>query len=44
MFADWLEFASAFSSPEDKRKIAQNGDTSSKFRILDPPQVGNDLR
>ena len=31
-------------SPEDKRKIVQIGDTSSKFRILDPPQVGNDLR
>ena len=32
------------NSPEDKRKIVQIGDTSSKFRLLDPPQVGNDLR
>ena len=32
------------SSLEDKRKIVQIDDTSTKFRILDPLQVGNDLR
>ena len=31
-------------SPEDKRKIVQIDDTSTKFRILDPLLVGNDLR
>ena len=31
-------------SPEDKRKIVQIDDTSTKFRTLDPLQVGNDLR
>ena len=30
-------------SPEDKRKIVQIGDTSTKFHIFDPLQVGNDL-
>lgn len=32
------------SSPEDKRKIVQIGDTSTKFHTLDPLQVGNDIR
>ena len=31
-------------SPKDKCKIVQIDDTSTKFRILDPLQVGNDLR
>ena len=31
-------------SPEDKRKIVQIDDTSTKFHILDPLHVGNDLR
>ena len=34
----------AIYSPEDKRKIVQISDTSAKFHILDPLQVGNDLR
>ena len=34
----------AIYSPEDKRKIVQIDDTSTKFRILDPLQIGNDLR
>lgn len=32
------------TSPEDKRKIVQIGDTSTKFHTLDPLQVGNDIR
>ena len=31
-------------SPEDKRKIVQIDDTSTKFHILDPLHVDGDLR
>ena len=39
-----VAFYDITNSPEDKRKIVQIDDTSTKFRILDPLQVGNDLR
>ena len=32
------------NSAEDKRKIVQIGDTSTKFHTLDPFQLGNNLR
>ena len=45
LFVSGLSFVSlGLLSPEDKRKIVQISDTSAKFHILDPLQVGNDLR
>ena len=39
-----VAFYDITNSPEDKRKIVQIDDTSTKFRTLDPLQTGNDLR
>ena len=32
------------NSPEDKRKIVQIGDTSTKFHLRDPFRAGNNIR
>ena len=44
-FGFFLSFDDDFPlSPEDKRKIVQIDDTSTKFRIRDPLHVDDDLR